>query len=464
MLQSALDFFTRVAGEWGLWIVFAIAFLETSAMVGLLVPGETVVLLAGALASRGVLDLGDLLLVVALAALLGDSTGYLLGRKLGREFVLRHRRLFRIKPEHLARVDRYFQGHGGTTILFGRWVGFLRSLAPFMAGSARMPYGRFLIFDLVGVISWASTVTLLGFVFGKSYHLVERWLGRVSLFLLLLVVAGVLFWLLGRWLWGRRAALGGLVGGLTDVVLRWGPARYLVQRFGSQIDWVMRRFSLRSAYGLGLTLGLGFAVLFAWAFAVLLMAVRAQEPITALDRSVALLLQDHALPWLTTVMRVVTFFGGAWWTVGLAVAVAGVLVWRRRWSEGLMLMTASGGSAVLTAALKGLIERPRPGFLEPLIQASGYSFPSGHATAAVALYLPLGLLAAAWVRRWESRVYVLLASGAAMVLVGFSRLYLGVHYLSDVLAGYAVGAFWTTVCVTATTVLARALRPRTRLG
>ncbi|MCL5942617.1 MAG: bifunctional DedA family/phosphatase PAP2 family protein [Actinobacteria bacterium] len=460
MVQTALEFFSRVAGQWGLWIVFAVAFLETSAMVGLLVPGETVVLLAGALAAQGVLDLGDLLVVVAVAAILGDSVGYLLGRRLGREYVLRHPRLFRVKSHHFERVDRYFGRHGGKTIMLGRWVGFLRSLAPFIAGSARMPYGRFLLFNVVGGVTWAVSITLLGFVFGKSYHLVEKWLGRVSLFLLLFAVTAVFFWLLGRWLTARRAVLGELAGGLTDAVLRWRFVRYVARWFAPQIDWLMRRFSPRRAYGLGLTLGLVLSVLFVWLFAVLLQDVRAQDPITALDRAVALVLHDHAVPWLTSAMVVVTFFGSAWWTVAVAAAAGGALVWRRRWPEALVLTTATGGSALMTAILKVLVQRPRPDFVDPLIQASGYSFPSGHATAAVALYLPLGLLAASWVRHWENRVYVLLGAAAVVVLVGFSRLYLGVHYLTDVLAGYAVGAFWTTICITAATVLARTYRDR----
>ena len=94
----------------------------------------------------------------------------------------------------------------------------------------------------------------------------------------------------------------------------------------------------------------------------------------------------------------------------------------------------------------------------PLIHAGGYSFPSGHATTSTALYLTLGLLAAGWVKRWETRIYILLGGLAVIALIGFSRLYLGVHYVSDVLAGFALGAFWVTLCVTAGTVFVRAQR------
>ena len=117
---------------------------------------------------------------------------------------------FLVKPHHVERAEGFFHKHGGKTVLFGRWVGFLRSLAPFIAGSARMPYGRFVAFDVVGAVSWGAVVVLLGYGLGSSYHLAERWLGRISLFLLIFVVAGALFFVLGRWLWARKERLGRL--------------------------------------------------------------------------------------------------------------------------------------------------------------------------------------------------------------------------------------------------------------
>ncbi|MHB8869943.1 MAG: phosphatase PAP2 family protein [Thermoleophilia bacterium] len=458
-MQAFVDFFTRVAGDWGLWIVFAIVFLETSAMIGLLVPGETTVLLAGALASQGVLDIGDLAAVVCVGAVLGDSAGYLLGRRLGRDFLLRHGRLFRIKPHLIERTEGFFGRHGGKTILFGRWVGFLRSLGPFIAGSARMRYRRFLTYDVLGAVSWGLTVTFLGYVLGRSYHLAERWLGRVSLFLLISLLVGVALAFLGRWLWARREALGRLAEGLTDGVLQWRAVRATRRRFEPQIAWLFRRFSPRRAYGLGVTTGLALSLLLAWAFGIILEGVLSREPITALDRTIARTLHDHAVPWLTQTMIVVTSFGGGWVLVLAAVVVTAALVWRRRWGEGLVLLTATSGAAFLNAMLKLLIQRPRPEFLEPLITVGGYSFPSGHASASAAFFMTLGLLAAGWVRRWETRVYVLLGAIGAILLIGFSRLYLGVHYLSDVLAGYALGAFWAVVAITAAMILQRALSP-----
>lgn len=456
-MQAFVEFFTRVAGDWGLWIVFAIVFLETSAMIGLLVPGETTVLLAGALASQGVFDIGDLLAVVCVGAILGDTGGYLLGRKLGREFLLVHGRRFFIKPHHVSRTEGFFHRHGGKTVLFGRWVGFLRSLAPFIAGSARMHYGRFVAYDAVGAVSWGIAVVLLGYALGSSYHLAERWLGRISLFLVIFVIIGVLLLFLGRWLWARKEDLGRLVAGFADKVLGWRISRMLFRRFGREISWALQRFSPRGAYGLMLTIGLVVSAVLALVFGVILEDVLSRDPITTLDRLVADSLNAHAIPWLTQVFVVITTFGSGWVLVPAAALLAAALFRRRRWGDGLVLISATSGAAVLNAVLKLLIHRPRPEFLEPLVYAGGYSFPSGHSASAAAFYMTLGLLAAGWVRRWETRVYVLLASVFVVVLIGFSRLYLGVHYLSDVLAGYALGAFWATTAITTAVVLERAL-------
>ena len=457
-MQTFLDFFAQVAGQWGLLIVFVVTFLETSAMLGLFVPGEITVLLAGALAARGVLDIRELMVVVSVAAVLGDNTGYWLGRRLGRGFLLRHSRVFRVRPEHLERADGYFRRHGGKTVLFGRWIGFLRSLAPFIAGSSRMHYARFFIYDLFGAVSWAVASCALGYVFAESYAAVDEWLGRISLFLLFFVVLAVALWFLGRWLWKRREPLLSPATNLADRVLEWRVVGGFRRRFASQIAWFFRRFSPRSAYGLTLTVGLVLAALFAWIFVVLFEGVLMREPITQLDRMVAVALNERAYPLFTKGMKVVTFFGGAVWLTAVTVTGVAILTWKKMWRDALVLLTSVVGASVLVTVLKVLVQRPRPDFIVPLVHAGGYSFPSGHATTSTALYLALGLLAAGWVKRWETRIYILLGSLAVIALIGFSRLYLGVHYVSDVLAGFAVGAFWVTLCVTAGTVFVRAQR------
>ena len=138
--QKVLEDVSGSLGSWTYLIVGVLAFLETGAFVGLVAPGETVVVLAGAVAGQGdtsvVLTIG----IVWFSAFLGDTCSYLLGDRLGRDSVVKHGPRLRITPERFKQVEEYFCRHGGKTILIGRFIGLVRALAPFIAGSSGMPY------------------------------------------------------------------------------------------------------------------------------------------------------------------------------------------------------------------------------------------------------------------------------------------------------------------------------------
>lgn len=187
-------------GHWGYIIIFIGATLESAAFVGFVVPGESLVLVAGFLAAVGVLDLAPVLVVVALGAVIGDSIGYELGRRLGRPWLERFGPRLGLRAERIADVDRFFADHGGKAVLLGRFVGFLRALAPFVAGASRMPYGRFLFYNATGGVLWAVSFVLLGYVLGASWHVAERWIGRATLIGFAVVAVVVV----GLWLRRRR--------------------------------------------------------------------------------------------------------------------------------------------------------------------------------------------------------------------------------------------------------------------
>ena len=149
-LQQALQDISSKLGAFTYVLVGLAAFLETAAFVGLVLPGETVVILGGALAGQGETSVVLTIGVVWAGALAGDSVSFLLGRRLGREFLLRHGPKVRITHERFARVEDYFSRHGGKTIVIGRFIGLVRALAPFIAGSSGMRYGYYLPFSVRG--------------------------------------------------------------------------------------------------------------------------------------------------------------------------------------------------------------------------------------------------------------------------------------------------------------------------
>lgn len=144
--------------------IAAIVGLESA---GLPLPGETTLIAASYLAATGHLSLPLVIGSAALGAVLGDSLGYLVGRRGGRRFLERRGKWLGITPEKLAKADHYFARHGAKTVFFGRFVALLRILAGPLAGASKMPYRRFLAANVAGAVTWATTMGTLSFFFGK---------------------------------------------------------------------------------------------------------------------------------------------------------------------------------------------------------------------------------------------------------------------------------------------------------
>ena len=115
------------------------AFLETGAFVGLIAPGETTIIVGGVIAGQGEVELIPLIGLIWVCAVLGDTTSFFIGSRMGRDFMLRHGPRFKITEERLNQVEGYFERHGGKTILIGRFVGLIRAMAPFVIGSSGSP-------------------------------------------------------------------------------------------------------------------------------------------------------------------------------------------------------------------------------------------------------------------------------------------------------------------------------------
>jgi len=170
-LPSVDDALTRLApalGNWTYALVGGLAYLESAAFIGLLVPGELTVVLGGAVAREGSISIEVLFGIVWLAAIAGDTTGFVLGRKLGRGFLFQHGPRFHITPALIARVEGIFDRHGGKAIVLGRFIGFARAVTPFLAGSSHLAFRRFLAFDIVGAGAWAATFLAVGYLLAAS--------------------------------------------------------------------------------------------------------------------------------------------------------------------------------------------------------------------------------------------------------------------------------------------------------
>jgi membrane-associated protein len=168
-LEAALTDLSDTLGTWTYALVGGLAFLETGAFVGLIAPGETAVVLGGVVAAQGEVNLVAMVLLVWLAAAAGDLASFVLGRRLGRRFLVARGPRFGVTPPRLARVEDFFDRHGPKAILVGRFVGIVRAVAPFLAGSSGMRLRAFLPWSILGTAAWATTFTLVGYVFHRSF-------------------------------------------------------------------------------------------------------------------------------------------------------------------------------------------------------------------------------------------------------------------------------------------------------
>jgi membrane protein DedA with SNARE-associated domain/diacylglycerol kinase family enzyme len=168
-VDGPLEDASRTLGAWAYPAVSGFALLETGAFVGLVVPGETAVVVGGVVAERGGVELVPLIALVWLAAALGDLVSFVLGRRLGRPFLERHGPRFQLTPARLDRVDRFYDRHGGKAVLLGRFTGLIRAVSPFVAGASGLALGRFLVWSAAGALLWATTFTLVGYGFSESF-------------------------------------------------------------------------------------------------------------------------------------------------------------------------------------------------------------------------------------------------------------------------------------------------------
>jgi len=195
----------------------------------------------------------------------------------------------------------------------------------------------------------------------------------------------------------------------------------------------------------------GIVVFIAMSLVVAAISVRVvnRAPLTVTDVELSSWLHLHRSPVVTGAMRVATSFGAPATATCIAAAMAFYLLWRERrpyWLAALVL--AVPGGALLNRLLKLAFHRARPHFDDPILTLTDYGFPSGHTMIASVLYGVVAAYLCAQTADWRRRVLVVAAASVLIALVGFSRIYLGAHYLSDVLAGMAEGLAWLSLCVT----------------
>jgi membrane protein DedA with SNARE-associated domain/membrane-associated phospholipid phosphatase len=451
--QLLIDVGERL-GSWTYLLVGALAFFETGAFVGLVAPGETALLLGGLVAGQGQIDVLTMIAIVWAAAVAGDLTSFYLGRRLGRAFMVKHGARVQITEERLEQVERFFDRHGGKAILIGRFVGLVRAIAPFLAGSSGMPLRRFVPYDVIGAGLWGSSFVLLGYVFWQSFSQLVDYAKKGALALGAVIVLVVAIVWVVRWLrdtenrarmraWLERQAERPALRPLARVlrpVLRTTrrPARFVWDRVTP------------GDLGLQLTTLLAVASVGAFVFVWDLVRIEQDNGLLAGDAASLRLADRLHMDAAVSVAKVVTALGSLPVAIALVALAGATLAWRHKVRDGLTLAVGLALTYAAVHITKDAVDRPRPA--RALVDVDGAAYPSGHAAYAVT-WVAVAVALSRALPNLASRFAFVTVATAIAAAVGLSRIYLRAHYVSDVVGGWGLGAALFALCGTAVLVI-----------
>lgn len=425
-MTGLLDIISPYFSKGGYYIIFIMTYLETALFFGFILPGESIVVIAGLLASKGMLDFKNVFLVAALGAILGDQTGYMIGREFGQKLIFKYGDKFFFKREYLSETGKFFEKHGGKTVFIGRFAAWLRAMSPFVAGLSRMNYAKFLFFNAAGGLLWALGFSLLGYFLGDSWQQIKHVMGQAGFFALVAAVVIVFIWRLLR---GKRhiiiAQLGWLDRALSkQVPLTWG--------------FLKARLSVTRWEGLRLTAAL-FSIFIAFhEFGEIIESQTRKGLLYKLDTRAASFILSIKTPEFANIMYLSSVIIDIYILTAVAAGLLVFLFWRKNWWGLYAYLLAFGGGAPLLFLLKtGVGNR----------HGLSSRFPSIYSFGSVIVF---GFLAyTAWVFLKKKITKTILISFCVFLtlLVGVSRLYWDVHWFTDVLGGYAAGFAWFVLSI-----------------
>lgn len=406
-------------------LIFLIAFSDAVIVLGAIVPALPLMIAIGVLIGMGEIAGPYAVACAALGAFAGDGLSYWIGRRWGN--ALRGVWPFRRYPQLLDRGEALFRRNAVKSILIARYVGAVRPFVPAIAGMSRMPLPRYLQASGLACLSWAVLFLLPGWALGQAYDAVAAVADKLALVLLGLLAALALAWavVLYSWRWFAMNA-----DSLLARLLRWSRRHPWLGRYAAAL---IDRRRPESAPLLLLAVCL-FAVSWLWAWFSASLMLRG-GPLLA-DHDVHALMFTLRNPLADRMMATLAAIGSAP-VLGLASLAAMLwLLWRRRWKAAVHWLIAIAVGLGLTEGLEALVDMPRPP-----TAAAGFGFPSVAVTMTTVVF---GFFAVLIARELpgRQRVWPYLLTGIATALVGFARLYLGAHWLSDIVGGVLLGALW----------------------
>jgi membrane protein DedA with SNARE-associated domain/membrane-associated phospholipid phosphatase len=433
-------------GKWTYLVVGVMAFFETGAFVGLLAPGETFLIFGGVVAGQGTISLVVLIAITWTCAVLGDLASYAAGRKLGRGFLVKHGPKVQITEERIHQVEGFFERHGGKAIFLGRFVGLVRAVNPFLAGSSGMPLKRFLPYDILGAGCWATMLLVLGYIFWQSFDQVLHWAERGTLALGTVIVVLVALFTAYRHFRveeNRERAVEWTDRQLDRPLLK--PVAFVVRPVARWAKGPLKFFWARitpGQLGLELTTLLTFAAVGSFALIGNAIELRDRTRLTG-DNTAHRWADDIRSDTLDGIAKAVTHLGSLTAVLIATLLTIVVLLMRRRVAESVALAIGLLSTFVFVHVAKSAVDRPRPS--DSLVSTDGMSYPSGHAAYAMT-WIAIAVVLTRTLPGLARTTAAIIAAIVLAALIGLTRVYLRAHYLSDVVGGIGLGATTYSIC------------------
>jgi membrane protein DedA with SNARE-associated domain len=443
-------------GHYGYLIVGVFIFFEGMAIP---FPTDTTVVTAAAFAAHGRLSLGLLFLVSTVTAAGGTTVAFVAGRR-GGTFFERHSR--HVNPAVLTRTRSFFDRHGGTAVIVGRFIPLARMLISPMAGLSTMSLARFTLFNVTGAALWSAVFCGIGYFFGQHPPAFGHGLGRAALIVAVGLALLVTIAVAGGWLVEDSDAAWRAEGTLLHRALMTMPLRWLAAHSPRARAFLFRRFSAGDYLGLNLTLGLGLSFVALVIFSALMNALLANDAVPQFDLALAAALRDSATPGADAVWRTISGLGRFPAMLVPGLVFGALLVRRRGWLPLVGWTAAIAGALLLDAVVKHYFVHPH--IIAPAVGVAEMGTPSGQALGALVGYGMLGYFIVLLVPSPRAAGLVVAATLALVGAICFGRLYLGTRYFSDIVSGLAAGGVWLSACITGLEVARRRGEREARAG
>ena len=402
LLSILIDPLEMILRHGGDWVIGFVSIVEALPLIGSIVPGHTIVIFGGFFAHLGFLNVYAVAFWAAVGALIGDLIGYFLGKKYGMKLIVDWGQYFLIKQKNIDKARDALNKHSGKAILFGRFNPIARVFMPFLAGASNMDAKRFWFFDSIAAVTWAVSSVAVGYLFGASYQIIAHTIGKfttVGIVLIVLIVAAYYFI---------------------------NSRRHIFKKY----DFHVLLVSLISLY---------------FFFKTVEDVIVLHPFMVELDVAINLIMSNHVIPALVTTATVVSSVLSPTVLGIVGVLIAAWWLHKKHWHNIYIFLFAYPFGLLLGYFLKIAVGRPRP--INELIAESTLSFPSTHALAAAIFFTLIIYFFVHHIKNRYLRELFIVGNGALAILVCASRVYLNVHWFSDVLAGMAFGVFWATFSI-----------------